>query len=144
MFHLIPFKVKVSWGFLHLARPARPGDDGWGLFAVLRGTVWERALTVIDDDDLAHALRGYSDPILRKLGVRPEDFAKTVPKDQILCVQYQNSVCPLRTEKCYPCSAVPDCYEPPHLSGDGAQAALDVALAIQEGRQVVIPVKTRG
>ena len=50
MFLLTPFDVKTSWGRLKLARPLRPGEDGWGGFDVLKGTPWERALTVVDTE----------------------------------------------------------------------------------------------
>lgn len=134
MLHLTPFAVQAEWGLLKLARPLRPGKDGWGPFAVLKRTPWRRAFSVVSQDVLDHAVRGYTDPLEKGLKISPEDFHKLLSDAESLCVQHQSGVCPLRDSKCIPCSDMPACYEPPLVD----RVALDVALAIRDGRYPLI------
>lgn len=141
MIHLVEFSVYASgWGEVKLARPVRPGEDGWGPLKALRGTSWERALNRVDAKTLSHALHGNPWPLLRELGLNPHDVGKVVPDSESLCARLQDKSCSLRDKaKCKLGSDLPDCYEPPGVAGEDFYVFLEVALCLREERYIVVP-----
>ena len=123
---------------IKIMRPVPSSDDPWGVLAVLKGTVWEPLIPVIDGMTYSHALHGYVAPLLKVLGRPPHAQAQKVPEGHRMCVLHSKR-CLGASPHCQPGPKVPDCYEAPGLESPEAQRAVALVVeAWREGRYVVV------
>ena len=111
--------------------------DPWGCFAVLKGTPWGDLIPVISGEVYSHGLHGYPKPFLAALGRPPHACSLKVPEGYRICSQVALR-CPMQGPHCHPCPKVPDCYEPPGLTGALSLAVTLVIQAWAENRYVVV------
>jgi hypothetical protein len=123
-------------GKILLAIVVPKGEDNWGVMAPLQGTRWGDLICVVPGEAMSHALHGWATPLVRVLGPTPRDLVRklSVTGDTTCGL---STTCAFVTPKCVPGPKLPDCYEPPDLTGEQAQLATFLALAWREGRYVV-------
>ena len=124
-----------GWGRIKILRPHQIGDDPWGVFAPLRGTVWGDGFSVIPGGTFSHALHGHVMPLLRSIGPDPYALSKKIPEEQGRCRMAQAKTCLTITPHCKPGKKLPACYEAP---GDQSELASTVAHSWAEGRYIVV------
>lgn len=115
-------------------RPLPDAAGPWGVLSPLLGTPYEPLISVVDGEDLSHALHGMGTPLMNAIGRPPARLLKMAPQD--LCRIHGNCVMFSR-EDCYPCPRVPLCFEAP-LNDLASAVASVVVQAWKEGRYVVV------
>lgn len=125
-----------EWGKVKLLVAVPRPEESWGSLAPLRGTSWGDQIAVVPGEDLSHALHGWATPLMRSIGIKPEDHARKIPGGERWCPQRND--CLLSSEKCHPSPDVPDCYEPPGLTMQQSLLVTTVVLAWREGRYVLV------
>lgn len=123
-----------KWGEIKLLRPT-PNPGPWGVFGILKGTEWEPLVPVVKGEDLSHALHGYLDPLMQKIGRSPEVLLRRTRHLQ--CLQFGGCIL-ADSGVCHPCPSVPDCYTAPHRIPLVQRAAAIVVLGWAEGRYVLV------
>ena len=126
-----------EWGEVKILRPIPTGEDGWGSFAPLRGTVWEDLLPIVDGEATSHALHGHATPLMRQIGLPPKALLQLVPAPHRACSLMGGCIA-YKAVDCQPRSKMPDCFTPDGVSDEIQLLAATVLLAWKEGYYVVI------
>ena len=126
-----------EWGPIKILRPVPSGEDPWGILAPLRDTPWGEHLPVINGEVMTDAQYGHVMPLIRLLGLPPDQQLKHVPPAFRVCVSAKQCIS-FRPQDCHPCKKLPDCYIPPGVPQEAQEAVVLVALAWREGRYVLV------
>jgi hypothetical protein len=125
-------KIKVLY-------PVPLPDEPWGVFALLKGTVWGNQIPVVTGEVLSHALHGRPKPLLQMLGNPPKGRLSKLSLVEKMCLEAQTNICNMQTPNCYPGSdCLPDCYVSPVGSREIRALATVVAKAWDESRYVFV------
>lgn len=115
-------------------------QDAWGVLAPLRTTMWGALVPEVSGEAVAHARHGYASPLLKEIGPSPSDLVKRIPRKAAMCALSTPGTCAGATDKCRPGPKLPDCYEPPGLSGAAQNVAAELAIAWRDGWYVIVVV----
>lgn len=127
-----------TYGELKLAVAVPYHGDSWGVLAPLRETVWGPLIRVVPGEAIAHARHGYAEPLIRVLGPAPSVLARKIVDHDGLCDMAQKKSCGIAGQHCRPGSKLPECYQPPTLTGSAQEMAAVVALAWRDGFYVLV------
>lgn len=126
-----------DWGPLKILRPVPAGEDLWGVLASIRGTPWGDHLPLVPGEVMSDALYGHVMPLVRSLGLPPDQQLHRVPQAYRVCSSAKQCIS-FKEAACQPCAKLPDCYCPPGIPSEAQEAAVMVAMAWRESRYVVI------
>lgn len=126
-----------EWSPIKILRPVPTGDDPWGILAPLRETPWGENLPVVSGEVMSDAQYGHVMPLVRLLGLPPDQQLKRIPVTFRMCLSSKQCIS-YRQQDCHPCAKLPDCYTPPSIPHAAQEAAVLVAMAWRENRYVII------
>jgi hypothetical protein len=94
----------------------------------LRGTFFEDLLSKASKENVEHALRKLSRPLVDSLGLPPEGALRKIPVESRRCSQ--RIKCPFFDDrKCFPeAKNMPWCFEPDGVAGEQARLAATQAI----------------
>lgn len=125
-----------EFGEYPILRPYPRDGDSWGDLAPLRGTSFESLIPVVSGAALSHALHGYLNPLMGKIGPHPHGQLRQIQGTQRTC--WSATDCPIHGKLCHPNPKMPPCFVPSGLEAEAQFAATVVVLAWGEGRYVIV------
>lgn len=131
--------ASVEMGFLELLLIYSMGGEWEPSWKPLQG---QRAVTgllpYVSKETMDHALRGWTSPLVKNLGLPPEGALRKVPQ---VCTHKDSVPCPMYDPKrCTPLARnMWNCFQPLGVEGDVAlQLAYDVIRLWREGVRVLV------
>lgn len=122
-----------EWG-VHVVWTPIPKESPWGVLTPVLGTSWERAFPIVKKQDIEHALRGHTLPLLNSVGRDPKAWGKMV---EGVCAE--RKTCPTFNAKtCFPCGKTPDCYSTPWEDPEFSLILTQIVLRWRDGEYVLI------
>lgn len=83
-------------------------EDAW---VAAQGLPIAELFTTVHFETMNHALRGWTSPLVKALGLSPAGALRKLPLKDRTC--YKKTICPLYTKDCQPQSLkMPWCFEP--------------------------------
>jgi len=125
-----------EWGDIPILVVVPKRGSPWGILEPIRETPWADAIAVVSGEAMSHAFHGWATPLMREIGPKPIQRAKKVPELTGRCALL--SGCLGAGPSCIPEEHTPDCYEPPELEGEVAQAIIRVVMAWKSSRYVIV------
>lgn len=105
----------------------------------LRGHPITKLFTTVDKADMQHALKGWTFPLIKALGIPPYGAIRKLPVEarecaqKTTCASYDSKTCHPRSKK------MPICYEPGGFDNSAAQIkASEVVQLWHEGVYVIV------
>jgi hypothetical protein len=133
-------KLKTAeLGDLELFLIYQYGDKWESDWLPLQGQVITGLLTVATQELMDHALRGWTSPLAKSLGVPPEGAIRKLPSQ--LC--YRRDPCPFHQKKtCIPTHPkMPWCFEPETIEDPNARSlAAELVRLWREGVYIVVVI----
>lgn len=139
-------KRKKPERFLFLTTESAEGAP-WGEFEPLRDTSWATGIGVVSGETMAHALHGFTAPLLEELGRPPHASGRRIPEEEAecrakdACPSWDKSLCRPGGRGPKALLGPPECYEAPlSMRTPDALMALftRVALAWRENRYTLV------
>lgn len=104
----------------------------------LQGTEVATLATFVPKETLDHALKGWSSPLVKALGLAPSGALRKLPKVSQEC-RLRRKCTFYRPRDCQAANAkVPSCFEPDGLEGDVAVRAAELISMWREGVYVIV------
>jgi hypothetical protein len=138
----VSHRIKLStreYGELRLELVSTNDDGTWEPeWEPLRGTLFGSLFSTLSKEELNHALRGWTQPMARALGIPPEGALKKVPRQ---CAR--RSVCPLHIPNlCFPESKnMPWCFEPDGVGPEIIRNQATRAIELWRDRVYLVVIK---
>jgi hypothetical protein len=127
-----------EWGVVKLAVTFPTEDRTWGDLTPLRGTSWERWITVVPAEAFSHAMHGWATPLMRVIGRTPVALARMVEAEARECRLKKDCV-GWNPKNCVPRIDVPFCWEAPgNISPEAQVIVAEVVRAWGENRYVLV------
>ena len=128
-----------DWGDLPILRPVPVDGDSWGVFAILRGTWWEKSIPVVSGEALSNALHGHTKPLYDQIGPEPTHLMRRLINPCWLATEDR---CSMVNDSCVPHrgkrSQTPDCYMIPEEEAEVRLAASLIVQAWTTNRYVIV------
>lgn len=131
--------VTREMGAVELLLIYQVGDE-WELeWAPLQGSPVAALLSVVTDETMNHAIRGWTQPLVTALGLPPAGSLRKLPAEQQQCEHRGH--CPFyQAAHCSPTGKkMPNCFQPANLTVDLARSlAYETIRLWREGVYVVV------
>lgn len=113
------------------------GDEDW---APLKGTLYDGLMSRMSKADLNHGLRGYTRPVMDKLGITPQGALCKIPPVSRQC--FKRNACPFYDAKqCFPeAEKMPWCFEPDGVEDERIRLATTRAIEQWRARVYLVVI----